>query len=277
LAVAVGLFLVFGFVMSDRKDYPGKADFEQANNQITTNSKGAAHGNSDKARQAAASFASAIKPLQAAMFRGGSGRSVASGGDFVTYCQHNADSVAFMVHVPELRNYKDAKTRSTLALLAWATANRVAKELPFTSAQPSIIVGLRGFASYGPIWSGKLGGEPEVKTDDLDEKRRLYPFFVAGQGQPNPRAETNAESTSTVAATPGKVEGTFDVILTSAPADKIISVIKALREVKPDLGLAAAKTMVESVPQPVLKGVSRTQADAATKTLEAAGAGVEIK
>jgi hypothetical protein len=84
-----------------------------------------------------------------------------------------------MVHVPELRNYKDAKTRETLAMLTWTTANLAAKELTFTTKEPTLIVGLRGFASYGPIWSGKLGGQPEVKTDELDEKRRIYPFFLA--------------------------------------------------------------------------------------------------
>ncbi len=97
----------------------------------------------------------------------------------MTYCRHNPDSVAFIVHVPELRNYKDAQAREALATLAWTTANQAAKELRFKAESPAIIVGLRGFGSYGPIWSGKLGGEPEVKTDEIDEVRRLYPFFVS--------------------------------------------------------------------------------------------------
>lgn len=191
LAVALGLFLLIGFLLTDHKDYPGKADFEKANEQINTNGKGAAHGNSDAAIQAAARFAATMKPLQAASFTGGSGHSFASGGDFVTYCRHNPDSVAFMVHVPELRNYKDARTRELLTMLAWKTAKIAANGLSFTSTNPAVIVGLRGFASYGPIWSGKLDGQPEVKTDDLDEKRRLYPFFLPAA---TARAETNAEA-----------------------------------------------------------------------------------
>jgi hypothetical protein len=182
VGIIAGVLLVVGYFATDRKDYPGKAEFEEANKLITTNSKGNAHGNSDSAKKAAAKFASTIKPLQAKLFTGGSGRSFASGGEFVTYCRQNPDSVAFIVHVPELRNYKEQRTREALGKLAWTTANGAAKALPFSSTNPAIIVGLRGFASYGPIWSGKLGGEPEVKTDDLDEKRRLYPFFLP-QGQ----------------------------------------------------------------------------------------------
>jgi hypothetical protein len=178
-----GIVLLIGYCASDHKDYPGKAEFKTPNSLITTNSNGTAHGSSEAAKQAAAKFASIIKPLQAALFTGGSGRSFASGGEFVTYCRHNPDSVAFIVHVPELRRYKDAKTREALAMLAWTAANQAVKELQFSSEAPVIIVGLRGISSYGPIWSGIRDGEPEVKTDDADEVRRLYPFFVS-RGEP---------------------------------------------------------------------------------------------
>ena len=70
---------------------------------------------------------------------------------------------------------------------------------------------------------------------------------------------------------------TFDVILVSAPADKKISVIKAVREVKAGLGLAEAKALVEGAPKPVLEGANKADADAAKKKLEEAGAKVEVK
>ncbi len=178
-AVGFGVLLVIGYCASDRKDYPGKAEFEVADQLIANKSTGTTHGNTPEAKAVAMRFSAQIKPLQAALFTGGSGNSLASGGEFLTYCRHNPDSVVFMVHVPELRNYKVAKTRESLGQLAWVVANASAKELKFADPTPTIIVGLRGFASYGPIWSGKLGGEPELKTDDLDEKRRLYPHFVA--------------------------------------------------------------------------------------------------
>jgi large subunit ribosomal protein L7/L12 len=69
----------------------------------------------------------------------------------------------------------------------------------------------------------------------------------------------------------------FDVILVSAPADKKIAAIKAVREVKAGLGLADAKALVEGAPKTVLEGASKADADAAKKKLEEAGAKVELK
>lgn len=70
---------------------------------------------------------------------------------------------------------------------------------------------------------------------------------------------------------------TFDVILVSAPADKKISVIKAVREVKAGLGLAEAKALVEGAPKPVLEGANKADSDNAKKKLEEAGGKVEVK
>jgi large subunit ribosomal protein L7/L12 len=71
------------------------------------------------------------------------------------------------------------------------------------------------------------------------------------------------------AAPVAEAKTTFDVILVSAPADKKIATIKAVREVKAGLGLAAPKT--------VLEGAPKAEADEAKKKLEAAGAKVEVK
>ena len=79
------------------------------------------------------------------------------------------------------------------------------------------------------------------------------------------------------AAPAAEAKTTFDVILVSAPADKKISVIKAVREVKAGLGLAEAKALVEGAPKPVLEGANKADSDAAKKKLEEAGATVELK
>lgn len=79
------------------------------------------------------------------------------------------------------------------------------------------------------------------------------------------------------AAPAAEAKTTFDVILASAPADKKIATIKAVREVKAGLGLAEAKALVEGAPKPVLEGVPKAEADAAKKKLEEAGAKVEVK
>src|SRR3984957_13307570 len=79
------------------------------------------------------------------------------------------------------------------------------------------------------------------------------------------------------AAAPAEPKTAFDVILVSAPADKKISVIKAVREVKAGLGLAEAKALVEGAPKPVLEGANKADSDAAKKKLEEAGAKGEVK
>lgn len=68
----------------------------------------------------------------------------------------------------------------------------------------------------------------------------------------------------------------FDVILKEAGSNKIAA-IKAVRTLKPELGLGEAKTFVESAPKPVLEGAKKEDAQAAKKTLEEAGCVVELK
>jgi large subunit ribosomal protein L7/L12 len=79
------------------------------------------------------------------------------------------------------------------------------------------------------------------------------------------------------AAPAAEAKTSFDVILVSVPAEKKISAIKAVREVKAGLGLADAKALVEGAPKPVLEGANKADADAAKKKLEEAGAKVEVK
>ncbi len=86
-----------------------------------------------------------------------------------------------------------------------------------------------------------------------------------------------AAAGAAAAAPAAEVKTTFDVVLISAPADKKISVIKAVREIKAGLGLAEAKKMVEEAPKPILEGAAKAEADSAKKKLEDAGAKVELK
>lgn len=68
----------------------------------------------------------------------------------------------------------------------------------------------------------------------------------------------------------------FDVILKEAGSNKIAA-IKAVRALKPELGLGDAKTFVESAPKTVLEGAKKEDAAAAKKALEEAGCVVELK
>lgn len=78
------------------------------------------------------------------------------------------------------------------------------------------------------------------------------------------------------AGEPAEEQTTFNVVITSAGANKI-SVIKAVREINQTLGLKEAKDLVESAPKEVLTAVNKSTAEEAKKKLEAAGASVELK
>ena len=78
------------------------------------------------------------------------------------------------------------------------------------------------------------------------------------------------------AAAPAEEKTEFTVMVTVAGANKI-GVIKAVREIKPELGLAEAKAFAESLPKMILENVKKEVADEAKKKLETAGATVELK
>ena len=77
------------------------------------------------------------------------------------------------------------------------------------------------------------------------------------------------------AAAPAEEEKTeFDVVMKSFGAEKI-KVIKEVRAIT-GLGLAEAKALVEKVPAKIKEGVSKDDAEALKKQLEAVGAEIEL-
>ena len=86
----------------------------------------------------------------------------------------------------------------------------------------------------------------------------------------------SAAAAVAVAAGPAAEEKTsFDVILKEAGAQKL-AVVKLVKELT-SLGLKEAKELVDGAPKTVKEGVSKDEADALKKSLEEAGASVEIK
>ncbi len=67
----------------------------------------------------------------------------------------------------------------------------------------------------------------------------------------------------------------FTVVLKEAGASKL-AVVKAVKELT-GLGLKEAKDMVDSVPANIKEGVSKDEAEGLKKSLEEAGAVVELK
>ncbi len=85
-----------------------------------------------------------------------------------------------------------------------------------------------------------------------------------------------AGAAAPVAAAPVEEKTEFSVVITDAGANKI-GVIKAVREIKTDLGLVEAKNLVEKTPAILLENAKKEDAEAAKAKLEAAGAKIELK
>ena len=67
----------------------------------------------------------------------------------------------------------------------------------------------------------------------------------------------------------------FDIILSESGSNKI-AVIKEVRTIT-GLGLKEAKDLVEGAPKPLKQGVAKAEAEEMKKSLETAGAKVELK
>ena len=67
----------------------------------------------------------------------------------------------------------------------------------------------------------------------------------------------------------------FDIILSEAGSNKI-AVIKEVRTIT-GLGLKEAKDLVEGAPKPLKQGIAKAEAEEMKKSLETAGAKVELK
>ena len=110
----------------------------------------------------------------------------------------------------------------------------------------------------------------EVKelTDILKDQYGIEPataaaVVVAGGGAGASEGAAEEEKTS------------FDVILKSAGAQKL-AVVKLVKDLT-GLGLKEAKDLVDAAPKSVKEGVAKDEAEALKKSLEEAGAEVEIK
>ena len=73
----------------------------------------------------------------------------------------------------------------------------------------------------------------------------------------------------------GEEKSEFDVVLTAAGGSKL-AVVKLVKELT-GLGLKEAKDIVDSAPKAVKEGVSKDEAEGIKKSLEEAGAEVELK
>lgn len=109
-------------------------------------------------------------------------------------------------------------------------------------------------------------------TDYLKDKYGIEPAAGGAVMVAGPAAGAGG-----AAAAPAAEEKTeFNVVIEDAGANKL-QVIKVVRAARSDLGLKEAKALVDSVPKPLLEGVSKADAEKWKKELEAAGAKVKIE
>jgi large subunit ribosomal protein L7/L12 len=105
-------------------------------------------------------------------------------------------------------------------------------------------------------------------TKSLEEK-----FGVSAAAMP--MAGASAAAAPQAAGKKEEEKSEYKVELTESGADKI-KTIKALRQVKKDLGLTEAKKMVEEAPTILAESASKEEAQAMKEVLEAAGAKVKL-
>ena len=109
---------------------------------------------------------------------------------------------------------------------------------------------------------------------DLNELvKALEDKFGVTAAAPMAAAAPAAAGASTEAA---EEQTAFTVVLANAGTNKI-GVIKALREINPQLGLKEAKDLSEKAGAEVVAGVNKATAEEAKAKLTAAGATVELK
>jgi len=102
--------------------------------------------------------------------------------------------------------------------------------------------------------------------DYLKEEYGIEPAAAGAVMMAGPAQQGQAEE--------AEEKTSFDVILKEF-GDKKIQVIKEVRALTA-LGLKEAKDLVDNVPKPVKEGISKEEAEAAQKQLEAVGAVVEL-
>jgi len=114
----------------------------------------------------------------------------------------------------------------------------------------------------------------EMSVLDLSELvKAIEEKFDVKAAAPMAMAVSNGAAAD---AEPAEEQTVFNVEVTEAGAQKL-SVIKAVRELVPTLGLKEAKDLVDGAPKEIMTAVNKATAEEAKTKLEAAGAKVTLK
>lgn len=126
-------------------------------------------GNSPEAEALAEQFAEQLSLMRQLGIEGGDkNKPSLSGGEFLTFCQLDEDSCAFLVHVPDFRNFEgDAK--EFINNSAWGIAQQLLKESSLPEGAP-LAVATRGVLLYDEI---NIGRHLKNIEDDADARHGI--------------------------------------------------------------------------------------------------------
>ncbi len=157
---------------------PAEAAFKAADDTIDRHVDAVGFGDDAAAAALATEFARLMQVEQGNRFSGGAENRKASmtHENFLTYCHVAPDGICLLVHVPQLKNYKD-EVRVALAEMAWEiaqplTASRLAK------GRGQLTIGLRGAMLYGAIATGRHGdARPQIEEAASVPHEKLHRCF----------------------------------------------------------------------------------------------------
>lgn len=165
---------------------PGQAECDEAEKFVLSYKDREGAGNTPEAAKLAEDFARKLRVSRQIMFtEGRSGGMSFSKGFFLTYCFVSQESVALIVHVPDLRNYaNDAQV--TLSEYAWTLATEEARaKVPKATR---LAVAVRGVLDYSAILTGRISSDDEplnglVTRHPVNDTKPLWPFFIPSPPQ----------------------------------------------------------------------------------------------
>lgn len=120
-----------------------------------------------------------------------------------------------------------------------------------------------------------IAGVEDLSVMELSELVKALEEKFGVSAMPMMAAAPAGGAAGAAGAEAAEEKSEYTVMLT-ASGDQKIAVIKAVREIKPDLGLKEAKDLVDAAPKE-LGTMKKDDAEAAKKRLEEAGASVELK
>ncbi|WP_417395902.1 hypothetical protein [Gimesia chilikensis] len=157
---------------------PEEIAFDAANKKIASSRGGIAYGATEEEKELAQKFSTSMKTLEKEFFTGGKEDRIISltKEEFLTYCKINEDSILFLVHVPQLKEYK-GEVRDALNQLSWYVANEVTKDIKPDDTELELAVGLRGAIFYGGSSVGLRGEEAEYENARSISDKQFFKYF----------------------------------------------------------------------------------------------------